>query len=72
MALFAADGKAEIVALAGGGDPLAAFTSELQAAVDSVSTGREPDLLSAELARDALVLCHCEIESVKSGVVVSV
>jgi predicted dehydrogenase len=53
--------------LAGGDDPLSAFTDELQAAVDGVRAGKEPDLLSGKLARDALVLCHREIESVKMG-----
>jgi hypothetical protein len=32
-----------------------------------VASGKEPDLLSGKLARDALVLCHREIESVKTG-----
>jgi predicted dehydrogenase len=55
-----------------GGDPTAAFTVELQAAVDGVRTGREPDLLSGQLARDALVLCQRECESVRSGAVAAV
>jgi hypothetical protein len=42
------------------------------AAVDGITAGKEPDLLSGQLARDALVLCHKEIESVKSGKSVSV
>ena len=53
--------------LAGGDDPLSAFAAELQAAVDGVKAGKEPDLLSGKLARDALVLCHRECESVKTG-----
>ena len=44
-----------------------AFTAELQAAVEGVKAGKEPDLLSGQLARDALVLCHKECESVRSG-----
>lgn len=67
LTVFAADGSATTPALPGTGDPLAAFTNELQAAVDAVRTGVEADLLSGQLARDALVLCHREIESVKSG-----
>ena len=58
--------------LPGGDDPLAAFTAELQDAVYGVSAGKEPDLLSGQLARDALVLCHREIESVKTGKAVAV
>jgi predicted dehydrogenase len=72
LTLLTADGKATQPALAGGGDPLAAFTDELQAAADGVRTGVEPDLLSGQLARDALVLCHREIESVKAGRAVAV
>jgi len=67
LTLLTADGKAEQPQLAGGGDPLAAFADELQAAMDGVAAGKEPDLLSGRLARDALVLCHRECESVKTG-----
>ena len=67
LKLLTSDGKSETVQPPGGGDPLSAFTDELQAAVDGVKSGKMPDLLSGQLARDALVLCHREIESVKSG-----
>jgi predicted dehydrogenase len=53
--------------LAGGGDDFTAFAAELEAAVGGVATGQEPALLRGSLARDALVLCHKEIESVRSG-----
>lgn len=53
--------------LKGSGDPTNAFIAELQAAVNGIEKGKAPDLLSAKLARDALVLCHKEIESVKTG-----
>lgn len=72
LTLLTADGKSTQPALAGGGDPLAAFADELQAAADGVRAGVEPDLLSGKLARDALVLCHREIESVKTGRAVAV
>ncbi|MFO0803652.1 MAG: Gfo/Idh/MocA family oxidoreductase [Gemmataceae bacterium] len=72
LTLLTADGKSDVVQLPGGGDPLSAFTDELQAAVGGVASGKSPDLLSGQLARDALVLCHREIESVKSGKAVSV
>jgi hypothetical protein len=39
--------------------------------VDGVASGKEPDLLSGQLARDALVLCHRECQSVLSGQAVS-
>jgi predicted dehydrogenase len=72
LTVLHADGKSEQPEMAGGGDPTGAFTIELQAAVDGVRTGKEPDLLSGQLARDALVLCYKEIESVKTGRAVSV
>lgn len=60
-------GKSEVVELPGGGDPITAFTEEIQAAVDGVRTGTMPGLLSGQLARDALVMCHRECDSVLSG-----
>ena len=53
-------------------DATTAFTLEIQAAVDSLKTGKPHDYLSAKLARDALVLCHKECQSVKSGTAVAV
>jgi predicted dehydrogenase len=72
LTVLTADGKSEQVSLEGGGDPISAFTAEIQTAVDGVTSGKEPDLLSGQLARDALVLCHKEIESVRTGTAVSV
>jgi predicted dehydrogenase len=60
-------GGSEQPQLPGGGEPLAAFASEIEAAVDGVTAGKSPALLSGQLARDALVLCHRECASVKSG-----
>ncbi len=72
LTVLTADGKAEQPQLPGGGDATTAFTLEIQAAVDGVTSGKEPDLLSGKLARDALVLCHKECESVRSGRAVEV
>ena len=72
LTVLHADGRSEQPALAGGDDATTAFTAESQAAVDGVRTGREPDLLSGKLARDALVLCHRECESVRTGKIVAV
>jgi predicted dehydrogenase len=72
LTLLTADGKAAQPTPPGGGDPISAFTDELQAAVDGVTRGTEPALLSGKLARDALVLCHREIESVKTGKAVAI
>jgi predicted dehydrogenase len=72
LTVLTADGKTERPQLPGGDDATTAFTAEIQAAVEGVRTGREPDLLSGELARDALVLCHKECQSVRSGEAVAV
>jgi predicted dehydrogenase len=71
LTVLTADGRVQQPEL-GGGDPIAGFTAELQAAVDGVSAGSDPDLLSGQLARDALVLCHRECDSVRSGKIVEV
>lgn len=70
--LLLADGKVKEAKLKGGGDPVAAFAAELQAAADGVAAGAAPDLLSGQLARDALALCFKEIESVRTGKVVRI
>jgi predicted dehydrogenase len=51
----------------GSGDPIDAFVAELEAAVGSVASGTAEPRLSGELARRALLICHAEVESVKTG-----
>jgi predicted dehydrogenase len=72
LTLLEADGTSEQPKLDGGDDATAAFTSEIQAAVDGIKTNREHDYLSGKLARDALVMCYRECESVKSGKAVAI
>jgi predicted dehydrogenase len=72
LTVLTEDGKSKQPRLKGSTEATAAFTAEIQAAVDGVNAGREPDLLSATLARDALVLCHKECQSVLSGNAVTV
>jgi predicted dehydrogenase len=72
LTVLNADGSSEQPKLAGGDDATAAFTIEIQAAVDGIQAGREHDYLSAKLARDALVMCYRECESVKTGRAVAV
>ena len=67
VTLLTKDGKSKQPKLKGGGDPITAFTAEIQTAANAVRTGREPDLLSGKLARDALVLCHKECQSMQTG-----
>lgn len=66
------NGKARQPKLKGGTEWCAAFTQELQTAVDAVKSGQAPKLLSAELARDALRMCHAEAKSIASGKAVRV
>jgi predicted dehydrogenase len=72
LTVYTADGKTKSPKLKGGHDPVSAFTSEIQVAVDGVAAGKEPDLLSGQLARDALALCHKECLSVRTGKIVAV
>ena len=60
-------GKITNPKLKGGTEWCSAFTSELQAAVDAVKTGETPQLLSDELARDALRICHAEAKSISTN-----
>jgi predicted dehydrogenase len=71
LTVLTADGKSEHPAL-GSGDPVASFTTELHAAVEGARTGKAPDLLSGQLARDALALCLRECDSVRGGRAVAV
>jgi predicted dehydrogenase len=72
LTVLTEDGKVKQPKLKGSTEATAAFTAEIQAAVDGVASGRAPDLLNAELARDALVMCQKECQSVLSGNAVSV
>jgi predicted dehydrogenase len=71
LTVLHADGRSEQPKLSGG-DPVEAFTTEIQVAVDGARNGKMPDLLSAQLARDALVMCLKECESVRTGRLVAV
>ncbi len=72
LTVLHADGRTEQPQFEGGDEGTAAFTAEIQSAVDGVVNNRLPDLLSSKLARDALVMCHRECESVRTGRPVSV
>jgi predicted dehydrogenase len=71
LTLLHADGTVEVPQLDGGDEWCAAFTAELQVAVDAVRSGEEPRLLSGALARDALKLCYHETKSIATGQPVS-
>jgi predicted dehydrogenase len=71
LTVLGADGKSRQPKLKAAGE-LAGFTAELQRAADAVAAGKEPEFLSGQLARDALVLCHRECQSVRTGKPVAV
>jgi predicted dehydrogenase len=51
----------------GSGDPVDAFTAELTEATRAVARNTPSPLLASELARDALLLCQKQTQSVLSG-----
>jgi len=71
LTVLTADGVSDCPKL-DSAEPTAAFTAELQAAVDGITSGRAPDLLSGQLARDALMLCQKECRAVITGEAVSI
>ena len=71
LSLLTADGKVRKPRL-GSGDPVVAFTREVQAAVDAVKGGSPAPELSGEAGADALRLCFKEVEAVKRGRAVKV
>jgi predicted dehydrogenase len=60
------DGQVERPEL-GGGDAIAPFESELAEVARAVQSGVASPLLAGALARDAVVMCQKETESVKTG-----
>jgi predicted dehydrogenase len=71
LTVLTADGKSQQPKL-GSGDPIVAFTAELQHAANVVRGVAEPAELSGQLARDALRLCHGEARSVLTGKAVAI
>jgi predicted dehydrogenase len=65
------DGRIDRPAL-GSGDPIDAFTRELNAAVESVAKNSDSAILAATLARQALAICRAEVESVQSAHAIAV
>ncbi len=71
LTLLPAEGQASAIALPATGE-LTAFTQEIQQAIDAVAEGKPAELISAQLARDALTLCFKECESARTGTIVEV
>jgi predicted dehydrogenase len=72
LTLVTNDGNVSAPNPGGGGEWCAAFTEELQAAVNAVETGDESPVLSGQLALAALKLCHAEAESIRTGTSVEI
>ncbi|MBX7165014.1 MAG: Gfo/Idh/MocA family oxidoreductase [Pirellulales bacterium] len=51
----------------GGGDPMDGFAAELTEVVRALRSGKPSPILSGDLARDALVMCQKESQSVRTG-----
>jgi predicted dehydrogenase len=66
LSVLTDDGKVKQPRL-GSGDPVVAFTREMQAAVNEVGKGEVSRELSGEVAADALRLCFKEVASVQQG-----
>ena len=71
LTLLNEDGEVEQVNL-GEPDPIDAFTAEIQYAVDALDWEDEPTALSGVGARDALLLCYKEAESVRTGEIIAI
>ena len=71
LTLLSEDGKVFRPQI-GSGDPVDAFVSELSHCIESVNSGSTSPLLDGSLARDALLLCHKQVESVRKGKMVKV
>lgn len=67
LTVYHQDGRVTQPELFGAGDPITAFARELQSAIDGCVRNQGPALLSAQLARDALVMCEKECASVITG-----
>ena len=71
LTIITDDGEVEQVNL-GDTNPVDAFTNEIHHAVDAINNNSDPTLLSGDKARDALLLCYKEAESVRTGGIITV
>jgi predicted dehydrogenase len=71
LSVILPDGTAQYPDL-GASDPVDGFVAELELAVESVKSGAAGAQLSGELARQALMICHAEVRSVKEQRVVAI
>jgi predicted dehydrogenase len=71
LTVLRADGKVERPEMKSS-DPVDSFTDELAEAVRTVKSGKPSALLDGQLARDALLLCHKQTESIRKRKAVTV
>jgi predicted dehydrogenase len=72
LTLLDSKGKAQQPKLPAGDPMLSAFEAEIEEVARSLNSGQPSALLSGDLARDAIVLCHKQTEAVLSGRTVKV
>lgn len=73
MPLTVLDSKDRVVTPdLGSADPVAAFETELKEVAKAIRRGTPGEILDGELARDAVVLCHKQTESLTTGKIVKV
>ncbi len=69
LSVILPDGSVERPEL-GTGDPVDGFVRELAVATEAVAQGRTAPQLAGDLARQALLLCLAEVDSIRAGQVV--
>jgi len=72
LTLLTPKGTIEYPSLPAGDPMLAAFEAEIKEVASSCKSGKPSQLLGGDLARDAIVLCHKQTESVRKGKAVAV
>jgi hypothetical protein len=55
-----------------GADEISAFEAEIREAAQAIASGKPSSILSADLAQDAIILCHKQTEAVRRGKAVKV
>ncbi len=70
LTVLTEDGNVERPEL-GSGDPIDSFVQEIDEALGGIETGKASTLLAGDLARDALLLCHNQAESLRTGKMVA-
>jgi predicted dehydrogenase len=72
LTLLDSKGKVQEPKLPPGDPMLRAFDAEIPEVVRAATSGRPSALLSGDLARDAIVLCHKQTQAVRSGKTVKI